>query len=155
MVSADGRLFYFLDEGPIGITDPRFPARWVLNARDAFNGLFLWKEPLQPWGWQQWKPELRDADWRTLRGQRGRFPAEVPRRLVAVGDRVYVTLGIDDAPVSILEAATGKLLAECKGSEGTREIVVDNQHGFCTRPTYSSGRCTTARRKRFDQVDGS
>ena len=38
MVSADGRLFYILDEGPIGITDPRFPARWVLIARDAFNG---------------------------------------------------------------------------------------------------------------------
>ncbi len=31
MVSANGRLFYFLDEGPIGITDPRFPARWVLE----------------------------------------------------------------------------------------------------------------------------
>ncbi len=98
--------------------------------------VFLWKVPLQPWGWQQWKPEIRDADWRTLRGQRGRFPAEVPRRLVAVGDRVYVTLGIHDAPVSILDAATGEVLAECEGSEGTREIVVDNHTVFAhVRPS--------------------
>ena len=124
LVSAGGRLFYILDEGPTGITDPRFPSRWVLIARDAFNGVFLWKRSLDPWGWRQWKPEIRDADWRTLRGQRGRFPAEIPRRLVAVGDRVYTTLGFDDAPISILDAATGEVLKECEGTEGAREIVV-------------------------------
>jgi len=126
MVSADGRLFYILDEGPTGLTDPRFPARWMLIARDAFNGVLLWKRPLAPWGWQQWKPEIREADWRTLRGQRGRFPAEVPRRLVAVGDRVYATLGFHDAPVSILDAATGEVLTECEGTDGAREMVVAN-----------------------------
>ena len=130
MVSAAGRLFYILDEGPIGVTDPRFPARWMLIARDAFNGVLLWKRPLRPWGWQQWKPEIRDADWRTLRGQRGRFPAEVPRRLVAVGDRVYATLGFHDAPLSILDAATGKVLTQCEGTEGTREIVVVDETVF-------------------------
>jgi outer membrane protein assembly factor BamB len=130
MVSAGGRLFYILDEGPIGITDRRFPARWVLIARDAFNGVLLWKRPLQPWGWQQWKPEIGEADWRTLRGQRGRFPAEVPRRLVAVGDRVYVTLGFHDAPVNILDAATGKVLTQCEGTEGAQEMVVANDTVF-------------------------
>ncbi len=118
MVSAQGRLFYFLDEGPIGITDPRFPAQWKLIARDAFNGTLLWKQPLKPWGWQVWKPEIRDDDWRTLRGQRGRFPTEVPRRLVADGDRVYVTLGFYDAPLSILDGATGQVLAQCAGHRG-------------------------------------
>ena len=136
MVSAGGRLVYILDEGPIGITDPRFPARWVLIARDAFNGVLLWKRPLQPWGWQQWKPEIREDDWRTLRGQRGQFPAEVPRRLVAVGDRVYVTLGFHEAPISILDAATGQVLTECKGTEGTREMVVDDNTIFAqVRPS--------------------
>ena len=144
MVSAGGRLFYILDEGPIGVTDPRFPARWVLIARDAFNGVLLWKRPLEPWGWQQWKPEIREADWRTLRGQRGRFPAEVPRRLVAVGDRVYATLGFHDAPVSILDAATGKVLTQCEGTEGTQEIVVANNTIFArVRP---SGADEAARR---------
>jgi outer membrane protein assembly factor BamB len=130
MVSADGRLFYILDEGPIGITDPRFPARWSLLARDAFNGVLLWKRPLAPWGWQEWKPEIREADWRTLRGQRGRFPTEVPRRLVAVGDRVYVTLGFHDAAISILDAATGEVLVQCPETEGTQELIVDRDTIF-------------------------
>ncbi len=130
MVSANGRLFYFLDEGPTGVTDPRFPARWVLIRRDAFNGVFLWKRPLESWGWRQWKPEIGEADWRTLRGQRGKFPSEVPRRLVAVGDRVYVTLGFHDAPVSILDAATGDVQKRCEGTEGTQEIIVDNDTIF-------------------------
>jgi len=130
MVSADGRLFYILDEGPIGITDPRFPARWSLLARDAFNGVLLWKRPLAPWGWQEWKPEIRQADWRMLRGQRGRFPTEVPRRLVAVGDRVYVTLGFHDAPISILDAATGQVLVQCPQTEGTQELIVDQNTIF-------------------------
>ncbi|MHC4434836.1 MAG: hypothetical protein ACYTBS_23605, partial [Planctomycetota bacterium] len=33
-----------------------------------------------------------------------------PRRLVAQGDRVYVTLGLDD-PISLLDAATGETVA--------------------------------------------
>ena len=136
MVSAAGRLFYILDEGPIGITDKRFPNRWMLIARDAFNGVLLWKRPLQPWGWREWKPEIEDDDWRTLRGQRGRFPAEVPRRLVAVGDRVYVTLGFHNAPISILDAATGKVLGQCEGTKGTREMVVaDNTIFAWVRPS--------------------
>ncbi len=140
MVSAKGRLFYFLDEGPIGITDPRFPARWKLIARDGFNGILLWKRSLEPWGWQEWKPEIREEDWRTLRGQRGRFPAEVPRRLVAVGDRVYVTLGFNDAPLSILDGATGEVLSRCEGTEGTQEIVVDEGTIFARiQPSAAEG----------------
>jgi outer membrane protein assembly factor BamB len=140
MVSANGRLFYILDEGPIGVTDPRFPARWMLIARDAFNGVLLWKRPLKPWGWQEWKPEIRDADWRTLRGQRGRFPSQVPRRLVAVGDRAYMTLGFHNAPVSILDAATGQVLHQCEGTEGTQEIVVDNGTVFASvQPSPAEG----------------
>ncbi len=130
MVSAEGRLIYILDEGPIGVTDPRFPDRWSLVARDGFSGVLLWKRPLTPWGWQAWRPQLRDADWRLLRGQRGGVPAEVQRRLVAVGDRVYVTLGFDDAPISILDAATGEVRVECAGTEGAQELLVDGDTVF-------------------------
>ena len=144
MVSANGRVFYILDEGPIGITDKRFPSRWMLVARDGFNGVLLWKLPLGPWGWQAWKPEIAEEDWRTLRGQRGRFPAEIPRRLVAVGDRVYMTLGFDDAPLSILDAATGEVLTECEGTEGTREIVVDGD-GVLARVRLSKADGATRR----------
>ena len=47
MVSADGRMFYVMDEGP---TDSiQLPAETFLTARDAFNGVVLWKRPLKNW----------------------------------------------------------------------------------------------------------
>ncbi|MHC4310250.1 MAG: class I SAM-dependent methyltransferase [Planctomycetota bacterium] len=58
-VSAAGRLFYFFDEGVIGITDERLPDRWSLVARDAFNGRLLWKRPLDEWVESRAIPEQR------------------------------------------------------------------------------------------------
>jgi len=47
MVSASGRMFYVMDEGP---TDSiQLPAETFLTARDAFNGVVLWKRPLKNW----------------------------------------------------------------------------------------------------------
>ena len=51
---------------------------------------------------------LEAADWRRMPSQRLRLPVAVPRRLVAAGDRVYVTLGYQ-APLTALDAATGAL----------------------------------------------
>jgi SAM-dependent methyltransferase len=42
-VSASGRLFAIVDEGPI--SSIALPPQWTLVARDAFNGLLLWKKP--------------------------------------------------------------------------------------------------------------
>ncbi|MFP4056445.1 MAG: PQQ-binding-like beta-propeller repeat protein [Candidatus Brocadiia bacterium] len=122
VVSARGRLFYVLDEGLTGITDPRLPPQWALVARDAFNGVLLWKRPLPEWGWRQWKPEWGKQDWTTTRGQRIRSPITLARRLVAEGDRVYVTLGCG-APVSVLDAATGDTLRALEGTKSTEEIL--------------------------------
>ena len=77
MVSAHGRLFAIVDEGPIDVDRPA--AEWFLVARDAFNGVVLWKRPVGPW----------EGHLRPFRSG----PPELSRRLVAVGDRVYVTLG--------------------------------------------------------------
>ena len=122
-VSARGRVFYIWDEGPIGVTDERLPAKWSLVARDAFNGVLLWKRPIPRWGWREWKRgALEGKDWTALRGQRGRFPAEVARRVVAQGDKVYVTLGYV-APLWVLDAATGETLRTFDGTEGTDEIA--------------------------------
>jgi len=110
MVSAKGRIFYIFDEGLTSITDSPIPERWILIARDAFNGLLLWKRPMEKWGAGPWKSKaLRSV------------PPTVPRLLVAQGDRVFVTLGYD-GPVSALDAATGKTLATYEGTEGTEEI---------------------------------
>jgi len=122
MVTSGGRLFYIWDEGPTGMTDKRFPADWKLIARDAFNGLVLWKCPMPKWGWRQWHPASRWKDPRERAKMLRMLPATSPRRLVAVDDKVYVTLGYD-APVSVLDGATGRTLSEVKGTDRTDEIL--------------------------------
>ncbi|MHC4628677.1 MAG: hypothetical protein ACYTDV_16995, partial [Planctomycetota bacterium] len=42
--------------------------------------------------------------------------------LVVMGDRVYVTLGID-APLSALDAATGKTIRTYDGTKATEEVL--------------------------------
>jgi len=106
VVSAEGRLFAIVDEGPI--SSVKAPSKWMLVARDAFNGVLLWKRPVGPWE-NQLRP-FRSG------------PAEMPRRLVAIGQRVYVTLGYGE-PVSALDAASGKTLRTYEGTENTHEIL--------------------------------
>jgi len=125
-VLADGRIFYFFDEGLIGITDERLPDRWSLICRDAFNSKMLWKRPLESWGWRQWNPEQYiGKDWTTLRGRRTDVPNDNQRRIVTDGDRLFTTLAYM-APMSILDAVTGKTIATIKETQGTREILVSD-----------------------------
>jgi outer membrane protein assembly factor BamB len=106
VVSAAGRLFSIVDEGPIASV--KAESKWMLVARDAMNGLLLWKKPVP-----RWENQLRPF-------RSG--PAELPRRLVAVDDRVYVTLGYGQ-PVTALDAATGQTVRTYEGTENTHEIV--------------------------------
>jgi len=106
MVSAGGRVFYIFDEGPTSFI--QLPPRWTLVARDAFNGTVLWKRPLPGWMPQMWP--LKSG------------PAQLPRRLVAVGDTVYVALGLD-APLTALDAATGKTLRTYPETKATEEVL--------------------------------
>ena len=125
-VAAGGRLFYIFDEGLVGITDERLPGRWSVVCRDAFNGKLLWKRPLPNWGWREWaRSRFEGKDWTALRAARVSAPVEVQRRLVADGERLYATLGFR-APLSILEAATGKLLATVKETRPTHEVLVSD-----------------------------
>ena len=43
MVSTGGRIFYIADEAPVGSL--RGPPNGELVARDAYNGMLLWKQP--------------------------------------------------------------------------------------------------------------
>jgi hypothetical protein len=106
VVSANGRLFYIFDEAPRASI--LIPPKWRLIARDAFNGKLLWKRKIEIW-----HPHL----WRLKSG-----PQLLARRLVAKGDRVYVTLDID-APLSVLDAATGKTIRTYNGTKATEEIL--------------------------------
>jgi hypothetical protein len=124
-VVAGGRIFYTLDEGPIGVHETprqrrRLPDKSSLVARDAFNGIELWKRPLPDWGSAAWDT----ARWRWgIDDQLWSSPLTLPRRLVAHGDRVYVTLGFR-AGVSELDAATGETLREFPETLAAEEIVV-------------------------------
>ena len=112
MVSSGGRVFYIVDEAPAGV-DGRIADKWFLIARDAFNGMLLWKRPMPDWGWKQWT-----VTWHS----RNNEPVQLPKRLVAVGDRVYVTLGFN-APVTALDAANGEILTTYAGTEFADEIL--------------------------------
>jgi outer membrane protein assembly factor BamB len=116
LVTARGRLFYMVDEAPISLPGQHpLPDKWFLVARDAFNGVLLWKVRIKQWGWREWKPY-----W--FKRRPGNFPVNVHRRVVAVGDRLYATLGYH-APVSQLDAATGKTLRTYEETTETREIL--------------------------------
>ena len=106
LVSAGRRIFTIFDEGPTASI--LLPSRWFVIARDAFNGTVLWKHPIPEWQTRFWP--LKSG------------PAQLPRRLVATRDEVYVTLGID-VPLSALDAATGTLLRTYEGTRSTVEIL--------------------------------
>ena len=106
-VSTGGRVFYIFDDGSrVSILAP---PKWALIARDAFNGTVLWKRPIETWH-------------NHLQGLKS-GPALLPRRLVALDGAVYVTLGLD-APVTALDAATGRTLRTYEGTEHAQEILV-------------------------------
>jgi len=107
MVSSKSRIFYIIDEGLRNHI--YLPARWTVIARDAFNGTVLWKRSIE-----QWFPHT----WPFKSG-----PGYLPRRIVAVGNRVYVTLGIT-SPLSVLDAATGKTIRTYDQTKGTEEIIL-------------------------------
>jgi len=106
MTSSNGRIFYIIDEGLTSLI--HHPARWKLIARDAFNGKLLWKREIDSW-------ITHLHYFRT-------GPAQMPRRLVSIGNRVYVTLGFA-APVTALDAATGKTLLTYNGSKKAEEFI--------------------------------
>ncbi len=117
LVSANGRLFYIMDRGLRGILqiyekNKRFPPKWSLVARDAFNGVDLWEIPMadfSPGAWENY-------------GFRSN-PLVLPRRLVAVEDKVYVTRSYR-GPITVLDAATGNTIRVWKETADAHEIVV-------------------------------
>ena len=100
------RVFSIVDEAPTHSV--YYPAKWSLVARDAYNGIVIWKKPIGPW----------EGHLRRFRSG----PTELPRRLVAEGERVYVTLGYGK-PVSALDAASGEVVRVYEGTKGAHEII--------------------------------
>jgi outer membrane protein assembly factor BamB len=109
VVSAQGRVFYIADEATAASME--VPGQWFLVARDAFNGMLLWKRPISSWAWTQ-------------KGFRS-GPVQLPRTLVAEKDRVYAPLRIS-SPVSAVDAATGKLIRTYDDTDAAEEVLLDD-----------------------------
>ena len=105
MVSAGGRLFYICDE-TLACVDGTVPSKWFVVARDAFSGVLLWKCPIPRWGSEEFSGTPNTGEGVASVG-RFTMPTHTGKRLVAVADTVYVTLGAT-APVTALDAATGE-----------------------------------------------
>ncbi|MHC4509730.1 MAG: outer membrane protein assembly factor BamB family protein, partial [Planctomycetota bacterium] len=106
LVSTGERIFYIVDQA--AVASIRQSPQWHIVARDAYNGILLWKR-----SFSSWFPHI--VNW-------GQTPRQLQRKLVAVGNRVYVTLGLH-APLSAIDAETGETLKVYEQTQGTEEIV--------------------------------
>ena len=106
MVAAAGRIFYLLDEGPH--VSLFLPADWELIARDAYNGKTLWKRPFKRWV----SPLFRYKS----------GPTQMTRRLVAVGERLFVAANLDEG-VTVIDAATGRTIRTLDKTAACEEIL--------------------------------
>jgi len=89
VVTSGGRLFFILDEATG--QDMSVPGKWVLVARDAFNGVQLWRRPMSSWAYHHL-----------------RFRSGPPQLLVASEEHVFVPLGLS-LPVLQIDARTVSL----------------------------------------------
>jgi len=108
MVSANGRLFSIEDHACV--ENPALPGKFSLICRDAFNGIVLWRHPF--------------PDWHPVNIFIKLTPSQLQRQLVAVDDKVYCTPGLN-APITVFDATTGKVLMKYDGTEMTQEFVYD------------------------------
>jgi outer membrane protein assembly factor BamB len=108
LVSAGGRLFSIEDRA--SAEHPALPGKFALICRDAFNGIELWRHPF--------------ADWEPINIYVKYTPTQLQRQLVALADKVYCTPGLN-APITVFDAVTGKVLKSYPGTERTQEFVYD------------------------------
>jgi outer membrane protein assembly factor BamB len=108
MLTANGRLFTIEDLESVEYH--KLPARFHLIARDAFNGIELWRKPFK--GWHDTASYVKFV------------PTQLQRRMAAIGDKVYCTPGYV-APIGVYDAATGKELKVFADTANTVEFAVD------------------------------
>lgn len=108
MISTKGRLFTVEDLG--SAEHPALPGKQALVARDAFNGVVLWR--------------VMFSDWHPIYIRNKEMPVQIQRRVAAVGDVVYCTPGYS-APITVFDAATGEVIKKHKRTAGTMEFVHD------------------------------
>ena len=106
VVTARGRIMYVVDEGLPGVYS--MPSKWVVVARNAFNGVLLWKHPVP-----EWDPPIVKG------GHTGGFK---PRRFATDGERLFLPTG-GNAVLTALDAATGQSLKTLESAGDTTDIL--------------------------------
>ena len=130
MVSAGGVLMTIEDRATT--EDVNAPSKYYLVARDAYNGIQLWKRPMnEEWiGWQG--------------GSIKSISTQQQRCLAAIGKTVYVCPGFG-GPVAALDSRTGAEKQVYKLTEQTAEFLIDGNilYGIQGVP-YKVGQPTSA-----------
>ncbi len=119
MVSADGVLFTIEDRATT--EDINAPVDYQLVARDGFNGIELWKQPMEQW-----------SEWQT--GSIKSVPTQQQRCLAAVGRNVFVCSGFGD-PVKAFASRTGAVRQIYENTKQTTEFVVDGDALYVIKGT--------------------
>ncbi|MHC4516975.1 MAG: outer membrane protein assembly factor BamB family protein [Planctomycetota bacterium] len=128
MVTAKGRIYYLIDQAPNAVPGPD---RWILAARDAFNGIILWQQPMHSWGVEAWEGTLKIDGRMRFHGP----PSQLFRRLVAIEDKLFVTPGFH-APLVALDGATGEVIRQYPGTERTAEVLYHDGRLILAENTY-------------------
>lgn len=129
MVSADGVLLTIEDRATT--EDINAPVEYYLVARDGFNGIELWKRPLEQW-----------SQWQT--GSIKSIPTQQQRCLAAVGRSVYVCSGFG-GPVTAFAIRTGAGRRVYEHTKGTTEFAIDGNALYVIKGTpYKLPRATAA-----------
>jgi outer membrane protein assembly factor BamB len=109
MVSAGGILFTIEDRATT--EDINAPLDYHLVARDAFNGMRLWKRPLKQWN--AWQTQSIKS-----------IPTQQQRCLAAIGNLVYCCPEFG-GPITAFAAQNGAQRKVYKGTERTSEFAIE------------------------------
>ena len=110
MVTADGVVFTIEDRATT--EDVNAPSQYYLVARDAYNGIELWKRPM-PKEWIGWQG-----------GSIKSISTQQQRCLAAIGKTVYVCTGFG-GPVTALDSRTGAEKQVYEATEQTAEFLIE------------------------------
>ena len=132
MVTAGGRIFYIIDEGPI--SSVYLPPQWKLVARDAFSGVLLWQNADNELGIATaWFPQRPAGDRATFGGN-----GQPGVRRVELWRTGYRTRRCD------------RKTAHNLGRHGRRtRVAADRQHALCAGRRHD--RRPTRRAEAVDQ----
>ncbi len=130
-LTANGRLFSIINDVPSGLSV--LPDRLFFTARDAFNGLLLWKIPMLRTRETSGPEDEKQRNMPSLgTGLLYEPNTRAEIRAVASDDTVFLAFGKSGEVLSF-DAATGEHLKTFSGTENTEQLFLHNDQLFLLR----------------------